>query len=141
MAIVIVAIQLYRPEKNIDTANEKDFLVYEKAPKKIQEIFKRSCYDCHSNHTSYAWYDNIAPLSWYIDTTIKRAKFSLNFSQWGDFEPWRRRLFLQGAIPYDIEIGKMPPNNYLFFHRDSHISKREAQNIQEWINSLDFFKE
>ena len=132
-----MTIQFYRPHENIAMIdNSKDFLIQENAPERIVTLFKESCYDCHSNHTTYLWYDNIAPLSWYVDGIIQKAKFSLNFSKWGDLEPWRRRLFLQGAIPYDIEIRKMPPENYLLLHEDSHISTHDAQRIQKWINTL-----
>ena len=142
IAIVFIAMQFYRPyenSKNVD--NSKDFLIVEKAPKEIVEIFKTSCYDCHSNHTEYKWYDNIAPLSWYVDSNIKRAKFSLNFSEWGDFPSWRRLLFFQGAIPYDIDIKKMPPQNYLLMHSDAEISSDKKEQIARWISSIDFTKE
>ena len=142
LATLIVAIQFYRPHKNIQIhPTNKDFLVYEKAPKHIVKIFKTSCYDCHSNHTEYKWYDNIAPLSWYVDSNIKRAKFSLNFSEWGDFPSWRRLLFFQGAIPYDIDIKKMPSQNYLLMHSDAEISSDKKEQIARWISSIDFTKE
>ena len=142
LATLIVAIQFYRPHKNVETYTpSSDFLVYENAPPNIVKIFKTSCYDCHSNHTEYKWYDNIAPLSWYVDSNIKRAKFSLNFSEWGDFPSWRRLLFLQGGIPYDIDIEKMPPKNYLLLHKDATLSRKQKETIELWIKQLDFFKE
>ncbi|SFV70013.1 hypothetical protein MNB_SV-3-630 [hydrothermal vent metagenome] len=100
-----------------------------------------SCYDCHSNNTEYKWYDNIAPLSWYVDNNILKAKFSLNFSKWGEFPSWRRLLFFQGAIPYDIETKKMPPKSYTFMHPDAKISLDEKKQISKWISSIDFTKE
>ena len=78
--IFFLAMQFYRPDKNSSNMeSHKDFLTVENVPAPIARIFKTSCYDCHSNQTDYAWYDNIAPLSWYVDKNIKRAKFSLNF--------------------------------------------------------------
>lgn len=99
MVTLFVTIQFYRPYKNVSLVeNHNDFLIQENVPKNIAKIFKKSCYDCHSNNTNYAWYDNIAPISWYVDSKVKRGKLSLNFSKWGTFESWQRRLFLQGAI-------------------------------------------
>ena len=138
MAIMIIAIQCYRPYKNTPQANEKDFLVYEEAPQEIGMLFKKACYDCHSNHTDYQWYDNIAPFSWIVDKNIKRAKLSLNLSKWGDFEPWQRRLFLQGGMVYDMSIDRMPPKNYLYFHPRAILNKEEKQKIKTWIGTLDF---
>lgn len=142
IAIIFIAVQFYRPYKNSNTLdNSKDFLVVEKAPKHIVKIVTKSCYDCHSNDTNYKWYDNIAPLSWYVDSNIKRAKFSLNFSDWGNFPSWRRLLFFQGAIPYDIDTKKMPPQDYLLMHSDAKISRQEKKEINTWISSIDFTKE
>ena len=133
----MVAIQFYRPYKNTtEHSSKNDFLHVEHAPPKIVNIFKKSCYDCHSDNTSYAWYDNIAPLSWYVDSHIKRAKFSLNLSEWGTFEPWRKRLFIQGGMIYDINMDKMPPQSYLFLHSDATISKKEKILLNAWFKTL-----
>ena len=135
--IIFISIQFYRPYKNSsNNINSNDFIKSENIPTNIAKIFLNSCYDCHSNNTNYTWYDNIAPLSWYVDNNIKKAKFSLNFSNWGSFEPWRRRVFFQGGIIYDININKMPPSNYLFLHKNSNISKAQKIQIQDWINTI-----
>jgi len=139
---LLIVIQFYRPYKNsLEGIGNNDFFSRENVPSDIAKIFKKSCYDCHSNHTEYSWYDNIAPLSWYVDKNIKRAKFSLNFSEWGKFEPWQRRLFFQGGIIYDINIDRMPPKNYLTMHPDAKISPVEKKSIQRWIDSVDLLKE
>jgi hypothetical protein len=142
VALLLIAIQFYRPYKNISTVeSQDDFLLAENVPKLIAEIFKRSCYDCHSDHTNYKWYDNIAPLSWYVDKKIQRGKFSLNFSKWGSFETWQRRVFFQGGIIYDIDIDRMPPKSYLLLHPKAKISKKEKEQIAKWIESVDLTKE
>jgi len=142
MVTFFLAMQFYRPEKNSgNIENNKDFLVVESIPKPIARILKTSCYDCHSDHTNYAWYDNIAPLSWYIDKKIKRAKLSLNFSKWGEFEPWQRRVFLQGGIFYDIDVGRMPPKSYLLLHQEAKISPSQKEMLLQWSRTLDLIKE
>lgn len=142
IAIVFLSIQFYRPDKNnSDIKSHKDFLTVENVPAPIARIFKNSCYDCHSNQTDYRWYDNIAPLSWYVDKNIKRAKFSLNFSEWDTFEAWQRRLFFQGAIMYDIDTKRMPPKSYLALHPEAAISEQEKEAIAAWIATVDMMKE
>ena len=142
ITIIFLAIQFYRPDKNSsDIESYKDFLIVENVPADIARIFKTSCYDCHSNQTDYAWYDNIAPFSWYVDKNIKRAKFSLNFSEWGAFEPWQRRVFFQGGIMYDINIDRMPPKSYLTLHPKAKISSEEKREIEKWISTVDLMKE
>jgi hypothetical protein len=142
VVLLLVSIQFYRPDKNISPQeSQDDFLVAENVPKYIAKIFKTSCYDCHSNYTNYTWFDNIAPISWFVDKKIKRGKFSLNFSKWGSFEPWQRRLFLQGGIIYDIYIGRMPPKSYALLHSDANITKEEKDKIEAWVKTIDFMKE
>ena len=142
VAFILIAMQFYRPYKN-DTKVEShdDFLLVENVPKPIAKILKNSCYDCHSDNTNYTWYDNIAPLSWYIDNKIKRGKFSLNFSKWRSFEPWQRRIFFQGGIIYDINIDRMPPKSYLSMHPKAKISEEEKKQIEKWIATVDLMKE
>lgn len=140
--ILFIAIQVYRPNQNDGSPiDSMDFLTAENVPLLITDIFQRSCYNCHSDRTDYAWYDNIAPLSWYVDAKIKRAKLSLNFSRWGTFEPWQRRLFLQGAIMYDIDTKRMPPKSYLALHPEAAISEQEKEAIAAWIATVDMMKE
>jgi len=140
--VLFIAVQFYRPNQNDgDPIDGADFLTAESVPPLVADIFQRSCYDCHSEHTDYAWYDNITPLSWYVDKKIIRAKRSLNFSKWGAFEPWQRRLFLQGAIMYDIDTGRMPPKSYLALHPEAEISKQEKEAIATWLSTVDMMKE
>ena len=141
LVFAIIVIQFYRPCKNFSQPNEKDFIVYEHAPQEIQHLLKKACYDCHSNHANYRWYDNIAPLSWIVDATIKRAKLSLNFSRWEEMEPWQRRLFLQGAIIYDITTDRMPPERYLRFHPEARLDEQAKGKIKAWLERLDMMKE
>ena len=79
----------------------------------------------------------LPPLSWYVDKNIKRAKFSLNFSKWGEFEPWQRRVFFQGGMMYDIDIDRMPPENYLLTHPEAKISQKQREQMKEWIATVD----
>ena len=120
---------------------KEDFLHCMSVPEKVASVLKRACYDCHSEVPDYAWFDYIAPLSWYVAKTTERAKLSLNFSKWKGMEDWQKRLFLQGGIPYDIQTDRMPPKNYLWLHPDAKISPHEKALIYRWLNSLDFTKE
>lgn len=51
-------------------------------PDSITMIFKRACYDCHSNETRLAWYDKFAPISWKIAADVTTARERFNFSHW-----------------------------------------------------------
>ena len=43
------------------------------ADQEVKEIFKRSCYDCHSNETKWPWYSSVAPVSWLVSSDVFHA--------------------------------------------------------------------
>ncbi|CAA0171145.1 heme-binding domain-containing protein [Tenacibaculum maritimum] len=134
-----ILIQLYRPKKNdAGFIKEHDFLEIVAPPKEVGTLIKRACYDCHSNNTDYKWFDNIAPISWWVDLKIERAKFSLNFSEWKNLDTWRRLSFLS-ASAHDIRTGRMPTKAYLKFHPDAALSPLEKNRIIQWLESVNRF--
>ncbi len=56
----------------------------------MQNILKRSCYDCHSNNTVYPWYDRIQPVAWWLQYHVNHGKHSLNFSEFGSYSVARQ---------------------------------------------------
>ena len=40
-----------------------------------------ACYDCHSNETATYWWEDVAPLSWWITNHVKDGRAALNFSE------------------------------------------------------------
>jgi len=80
LLILLIGIQFYRPNKNIQKETTlDDFLTTQKAQKPIKILFQNSCYNCHSNSTDYYWYDNIAPASWIVDRHIKKSQGEAQF--------------------------------------------------------------
>ena len=71
----------------IEINPESDFLMIEQAPKEVVELIQTSCYDCHSNLTTYPWYSNIAPVSWWLKGHIDHGREKLNFSEWDSYTP------------------------------------------------------
>ena len=62
--VALVVIQFIRPEKN--QAGYEAMAAFEaelKPSTEVVGILKENCYDCHSNHTNYPWYAEIAPIS------------------------------------------------------------------------------
>jgi len=135
--LCLSGIQLFRPEKN----NQKvfmfnDFLVAEKAPKKVAELFRNSCYNCHSNNTTYYWYDEIAPFSWFVANHITEAKNQLNFSEWTASHFMDKRSNLS-KIASTISEEKMPLPSYTLIHRDAKLSENEKQEILKWLFTIE----
>ena len=35
-----------------------------------RELVRRTCFDCHSNETTWPWYSNVAPASWLLQRDV-----------------------------------------------------------------------
>lgn len=131
--LMLACIQLYRPYKNVQkTATVSDILISENAPVEISNLYTNACYDCHSNYTNYEWFDNIAPVSWFIDTNIKKGISVLNFSNWKNL-PTIEKEILFSAISFNIDSEKMPKKNYTRLHPKSELSEDDKAKMIEWI--------
>ena len=103
------------------------------APKDVQQIFKRSCYDCHSNHTVWPWYSYVFPLSWSVMDDVKNGRAALNFDEWKKYDA-QKQAELKDAIARKSGT-TMPLKAYLWFHKDAKLSKADIQTIQKWAYS------
>src|SRR5215471_19441967 len=56
-----------------------------KAPAEVAQILRRSCYDCHSDETKLAWFDQIVPAYWLVARDVTAGRSRLNFSELGSF--------------------------------------------------------
>ncbi|HJM42366.1 MAG TPA: heme-binding domain-containing protein [Nitrospinota bacterium] len=70
---------------------------------RTRELAVRLCYDCHSNETIWPWYSYIAPISWWIQRDVRKARDELNFSEW---DRPQKEAKESGE---SVEEGSMPP--------------------------------
>jgi hypothetical protein len=132
--IVFIAIQFVRPAENKNgQASPADISKIDSVPENVQAILKRSCYDCHSNHTNYPWYSNIQPAGWWLSSHIKDGKAELNFSEFGQYSIRRQRSKLN-SIAKTVEDGTMPFPSYAFIHKEAALTKDEKALIINWAN-------
>ncbi len=106
------------------------------APENVQAILDRSCFDCHSNHTIYPWYSNIAPVSWFTKHHVEEGRKHMNFSTWASYEDEKKLKFLQ-KIPKAIQ-SKMPLSSYLIMHQDAKLSDADKEAIKIWATEAAF---
>ena len=102
-----------------------------KAPKEVMAILKKSCYDCHSNHTKMPWYGNISPISIGVHSNIKNGRAWLNFSIFNKYSEEKKQKIYKGIIDV-LNLRKMPPPEYLLFHKDARLNKKEVKLLQDW---------
>ena len=70
-----IVAQFFQPEKNLrEGPQDHDIMATLDVPEQVEALLKNSCYDCHSNHTRYPWYNKISPVSWYLSKHIEAGK-------------------------------------------------------------------
>lgn len=136
LLLFFMAIQFYQPALNVDKGqgNKTDFAQVYQVPVEVGHILKASCYDCHSNHTNYLWYDYIQPARAFIESHIKGAKKELNFSKWGTYTS-RKQERLLTSIKKQIETKEMPLPSYTFMHKNTKLNNNQIKILSDWLSS------
>ncbi len=132
ITILFVGIQFIKIEvptvSNIKKAYELN------ASNRVLSILERSCFDCHSNNTNYPWYSKVAPISWYINSHIKKGRKILNFSKWNGYSK-DEKIKILDRVPKAIII-RMPMPTYLWLHEDAKLSKEDKLILKSWSIKL-----
>ena len=105
------------------------------APEDVAQIYKRACYDCHSNETKLKWYDKIAPASWFVARDVKEARSRFNFSEWDKMSAAEQQTILWETVN-EMIAGKMPLQSYATLHPDARISTGDIEILKRYVNSL-----
>lgn len=130
---VFVLIQFFRTEKNTSTAVSEAALEQHYAvPANVRAILHRSCYDCHSNNTSYPWYNTVQPVQWWLAEHVKEGKKELNFDEFYAY-PAKKKLKKLDKIVKEIKEGGMPLSSYTLIHRDAILSAAQKAEIENWV--------
>jgi hypothetical protein len=134
--VALVIIQFFRPER-FTTPDITDNHITKKlsVPENVQSILKRSCYDCHSNHTVWPWYTNVAPISWLVADDVKKGRSKMNFSEWGKLSASKQQKKLTEICDL-VSEDEMPLKNYLLIHSDAKLSPQDKEVLCRWVKSL-----
>lgn len=136
LAVVFIVIQFFRPERiTTELVTENHIIKKLNVPESVQIILKRSCYDCHSSHTVWPWYSNIAPVSWLVADDVRKGRAKMNFSEWGKLSVSKQEKKLTDICDM-ISEDKMPLRNYLLLHPDARLSQQEKDILCSWVKSL-----
>jgi hypothetical protein len=136
LLVVLVIIQFIRPEKNQAAGvSPNDITAKYAVPANVQLVLKRSCFDCHSNNTTYPWYATIQPVAWWLSSHIDEGKEELNFSEFATYSPKKARHKLE-EVGEAVTDGWMPLGAYLWIHHDARLKPEEAKLIADWASQL-----
>ncbi|MFM9909221.1 MAG: heme-binding domain-containing protein [Chitinophagaceae bacterium] len=134
---IFILIQFYQPARNVSNG-QVSALVFTKVytvPIDVQSIFKTSCYDCHSNNTSYPCYAYIQPARWFMEQHIKDGKSNLNFDEWGIYSARKQENKLNRIVK-QIKADEMPLASYTMIHKNAKLSDYQKEAIVNWINTV-----
>lgn len=134
--ILLLVIQAFRPTLNTGKASgPNDITKAVAVPADVRTILEKSCYDCHSNHTTYPWYDRIAPVSWWVANHIKEGKHELNFTEFATYSPKKQGKKLE-EIRETVESGEMPLKSYLVTHGDARLTEVQKKTLVAWAKGV-----
>ncbi|BAO74283.1 heme-binding domain-containing protein [Winogradskyella sp. PG-2] len=134
LLIALILIQFYRPEKN--NAENRDVAVFEsqtEMPAKVKAVFSSKCYDCHSNKTTYPWYSEVAPVSFFIADHVEEGIEHFNVSQWESYSIKKKDHKLDELIE-EIEANEMPLKSYNLLH--GGITESEKVALIAWARKV-----
>ena len=130
--IIFIGMQFYRPEKNIGEGDYVAAFEAETNPsKEVKAILESSCYDCHSANTEYPWYNQVAPVSYWLAQHIEEGKEHLDFSSWDTYSNKKKDHKLEELIE-EVKEGEMPLKEYTWTHKEARLSEQQINLLLEW---------
>jgi hypothetical protein len=129
LGVVLVTAQLF-PARVYNPPSKGEL----SAPPAVEQTLRRSCYDCHSNHTRWPWYSRVAPLSWIVARDTELGRKEINFSEWGEYYPATRRRKLEW-MRRSLNQEAMPPWQYRLMHPDARLSRADIDQLNHWIDA------
>lgn len=134
ITIALLILLQFIPAKIINPKTDPSLEI--QAPKDIMAIFKRSCYDCHSNNVKVPWYASIAPASFMIKRHVDLGRQWLNFSTWENYTAEQKDKKLKEI--FRAVYLAMPLSSYLSIHKDAKLTKKEIQKVRDWTGKAPY---
>jgi len=135
LALAAVGIQFVRPARTNPTLEPSQTLeAHTQMTPEVAKIFERSCNDCHSNKTTWPWYTNVAPVSWWTIDHVNHGREHLNYSEWGKLPHRDQEKSLQ-EICDEVLDGKMPLPSYLPMHSEARLSEADKKVLCDWTEA------
>ncbi|MDQ1568397.1 MAG: hypothetical protein QOF96_3277 [Actinomycetota bacterium] len=122
VVVVVVALQLV--PKRVSNPAVRAEPPWDKPA--TRQLAVSACFNCHSNRSHLAWFEHIAPLSWWIAGHVDEGRGKLNFSE---YDPNRHGS--GGRIAREVQNGSMPPGYYTWFwqHGEAKLSPADKDAL------------
>ena len=100
------------------------------APGEGLDLVRGTCFDCHSNETTWPWYSNVAPTSWLVQHDVDEGRAALNFSRWDRPQEGAKDLLEV------VEDGEMPPKTYTLLHPGARLTDEERATLLAELRAM-----
>lgn len=135
LLVAFLAIQFIRPAKNIQLVDQtKTATSLFQTPLNVKNILEVSCYDCHSNNTTYPWYSNLQPVMWFLTNHVNEGKNHLNFDEFGDYSLKKQHQKMEEIVEV-LDKNEMPLTSYTIIHRDANLTAEQKEELVAWAKA------
>lgn len=132
LLVTLIIVQFFGPEKNQGSLESITAFTTETKPTDaLMVTFKTACFDCHSNHSRYPWYNSITPINYWMAGHIKHGKGHLNFSEWDSYSVKKKDHKLEEVIEM-VEKKEMPLPSYTWTHKDAVLTDTQIEALVNW---------
>lgn len=138
LLIALVIAQFFGPEKNDgDLTSVEPFLAETNPPEDVKLILKSACFDCHSDHTRYPWYNSITPVNYWLAGHVKDGKkhFNISESAWSQSSLKRKDHKFEELIEM-VEKKEMPLNSYTWTHSEAKLTDAQISSMVSWAKEV-----
>jgi hypothetical protein len=132
LVVLLVVSQAIRPAKTNPAVDETQTMeANTHMSPEVATIMERACSNCHSSRTTWPWYSQVAPVSWFIVSDVNDARRKWSLSDWGTYKPDKKASKLQ-EICEQVEQGEMPLESYVLIHPTAKLSESDKQLLCDW---------
>src|SRR4051812_26909496 len=134
LLLLFAGAQVYRPDRTNPPVDERRTMrANTQMTPEVAAVLRRSCNDCHSSETTWPWYSNVTPVSWFLKNHVDEGRRELSFSEWATY-PKRKRERKLHEMCEQVEAGEMPLKSYLPLHPSAKLSDEDRRRICEWTS-------
>jgi len=98
----------------------------------IAGVLVLACGNCHSNHTDWPWYSQVAPVSWWIAQPVRKCRETPDFSERETYSTWQKRDKIGIHLRTHIEC-TMPPRLYAAMHPEAKLTEENKKIVCAWV--------
>jgi len=127
---IVISIQFVHPEKLSDTPTEDLAGV----PAEVNNILRKSCFDCHSSQSDLHWYDRLTPANFFVYRHIREGRKVLDFSKWDSVATPAQNNILYYSLNKILEE-EMPLPSYTMVHKNAKLNPTDIEILKKYTLS------